>query len=132
MNQAALFHDTIYDAIGADIAAAGGFKAVAGKLWPSVPDGGGKLRNCVNPDQPHKLSPDEVMQIKRLAHAVGSFATVTYESQQLGYRIEWLDPESEKEQLDRDIRDLLQVVLKKQEQRERAEQRASTQLKAVR
>lgn len=132
MNQQALFHETIYDALGTDIAAAGGFKAVSGKLWPSesVSTATAKLRNSINPDQPHKLSPDEVLQIKRLAAEAGSCATLQFEAQQLGYRYEWINPVDEQEQLDREIRDLLQVVLKKQEARERAVARESS-LKAV-
>jgi hypothetical protein len=132
MNRRALFHETIFDALGTDIAAAGGFKEVSGKLWPAegVNSAAAKLRNAINPDQPHKLSPDEVLQIKRLAAEAGSYATIQFEAQQLGYRVEFINPADEQEQLDREIRDLLQVVLKKQEARERAVARES-QLKAV-
>jgi hypothetical protein len=128
VNQQALFHETIFDALGADIAAAGGFKAVSSKLWPAENPltAAAKLRNSINPDQPHKLSPDEALQIKRLAAEAGSHATVQFEAQQLGYRFEWVNPVDEQEQLDRDIRDLLQIVLKKQEARERAVQRAES------
>jgi hypothetical protein len=126
VNQSALFHDTIYDAIGADIAAAGGFKVVAGKLWPSEASttAATKLRNSINIDQPHKLCPDEVLAIKKLAYEHGSTATVDYEAQQLGYRCEWLDPQDEAEQLRRETRDLLAKVLKNQERLDRAEERA--------
>jgi hypothetical protein len=97
MNQNQLFHDTIYDALGADIAAAGGFKVVAGKLWPaeSPTTSAQKLRNAINPEQPHKLCPDEVLQIKRLAQDAGSSATVKYEADQLGYVCTWVSPEDE-------------------------------------
>jgi len=123
MNQTALFHDTIYDALGADIAAAGGFKVVAHKLWPADSSGATKLRNAINPDQPHKLCPDEILQIKRLAYEVGSTATVDYEAQQLGYQVTWIDPQDEAEALNREIRDLLEVVNRKLDRKAKAEDR---------
>jgi hypothetical protein len=125
VNQSALFHDTIYDAIGADIAAAGGFKVVAGKLWPSesTSTAATKLRNSINPDQPHKLCPDEVLQIKRLAYEHGSTATVDYEAQQLGYQCNWIDPKDEADELRREVRDLLATVSRKMDRIERADER---------
>ncbi|HEY4357978.1 MAG TPA: hypothetical protein VGN16_19685 [Acidobacteriaceae bacterium] len=112
MSQPALFHDTIYDALAEDISAAGGFKVVAGKLWPSESPttAAAKLRNSINPDQPHKLCPDEVLQIKRLAHASGSSAAVQYEAQQLSYRIEWITPEDELSELQHRIADGMELL----------------------
>jgi hypothetical protein len=128
VNQSSLFHDTIYDALGADIAAAGGFKVVAGKLWPTDANGSAKLRNSINPDQPHKLCADEVLAIKKLAYEHGSTATVDYEAQQLGYQTVWIDPEDEAAKLDREIRDLLECVNRKLDRKARADDR----LKVVR
>jgi hypothetical protein len=120
MNQTALFHDTIFDALGADIAAAGGFKVVAGKLWPSEnpTTAATKLRNAVNPEQAQKLCPDEVIQIKRLAKEVGSIATINYESQQLGYSIQWIEPEDELERIERENNELLKSIAKRMERAE--------------
>ena len=134
MSQFTLFHDSLGDAIGADISAAGGFKVVAAKLWPtdSPPIATQKLRNCLNVDQPHKLSPDELLQIKRLAREAGSTATVEYEAQQLGYQVAWLDPKDEAENLRREVRDLMEAVSRKLDRIERADERAGAQLKAVR
>jgi hypothetical protein len=132
VNQTALFHDTIYDALGADIAAAGGFKVVAGKLWPAEnpSTSATKLRNAINPDQAQKLCADEILQIKRLAQEAGSSATVQYEAAQLGYVCTWVAPEDELERIERENNDLLKAIAKRME---RAEQlRAKTQLKAVR
>jgi hypothetical protein len=124
VNQPSLFHDTIYDALGADISAAGGFKVVAGKLWPAEANSTQKLRNCLNADQPHKLAPDEVLQIKRLAYEHGSTATVDYEAQQLGYQTVWVDPKDEADELRREVRDLLATVTRKLDRIERADERA--------
>ena len=124
--QSSLFYETIYDALGADIAAAGGFKVVAGKLWPaeSPATSTQKLRNTLNLDQPHKLCPDEVLQIKRLAYEHGSTATVDYEAQQLGYQTVWVDPSDEADALRREVRDLLASVTKKLDRIEKADERA--------
>lgn len=125
MAQQSLWYDTVYDALRADIDAAGGNKAVAKALWPTVDvvTGANKLANATNPNQAQKLDPAEVLAIKRLALDSGSTATINFESQQFGFRIEWLDPLDEQQELDREIRDLLKVVMRKQEQRERAESR---------
>lgn len=125
MNQTALFHETIYDALGADIAAAGGFKVVAGKLWPAEPRGDAKLRNMLNQDQPHTPCPEVVLRIKQLAREAGSTATVDYEAQQLGFQVTWVDPKDQAEQLRREVRDLLTDVSRKLDLVERAEQRGN-------
>lgn len=126
MNQAALWHDTIYDAIGADIAAAGGYKVVAGKLWPSEnpTTAATKLRNAVNPDQAQKLCPEEVMQIKRLAYDASSTATIQYEARQLGYEVTWIEPEDEVERIERENNELLKAILQRQERQEQLRTKA--------
>ena len=125
MNQKDLWYDTIYDALGADIAAAGGFKVVAGKLWPSESPtlAAAKLRNAINPEQPHKLCPDEVLQIKRLALAAGSSATIQYEAQQLGFRVEWVAPEDELERIERENNEILRSLAKRLERKEQLQSR---------
>lgn len=123
MNQGALFHDSLGDAIGADIAAAGGFKVVAAKLWPAESNSAQKLRNCLNDTQPHKLSPDEVLQIKRFAYEHGSTCTVDYEAQQLGYQCTWIEPEDQSEKLNREVRDLLALVNRKLDLKAKADER---------
>jgi nitroreductase len=129
-HQGALFHDSLADAIGADIAAAGGFKAVAGRLWPAESNAAQKLRNCLNADQPHKLSPDEVLEIKKLAYEHGATNTVDYEAQQLGYETVWVDPKDQAEALRKEVRDLMEIVSRKLDRIEKADERAS--LKVVR
>jgi hypothetical protein len=125
VNQSALFHENIYDALGTDIAAAGGFKIVAGKLWPaeSVTIATQKLRNALNPEQPHKLCPEEVVQLKRLAREAGSMATVDFEAQQLGFEVTWTDPKDEGEQLRRQFVDGLAQLNRLAERITRADER---------
>jgi hypothetical protein len=125
-------HFSWHEALAADVTALGGRKKLAPQLWPSEDEetAQNRLKAALSPGHAQELKPPEVLKIKKLAHAVGSDALVQFEAQDIGYRVEWIDPVDEQEQLDREIRDLLQVVLKKQEARERAVARES-QLKAV-
>jgi hypothetical protein len=47
-----LWHDTIFDALGAAVQAAGGAKKVAAKLWPALDttSANARLRAGLNPD----------------------------------------------------------------------------------
>lgn len=122
--QVELFHERIEDAIATDIKALGGPKKVAGWLTPAKGESGADwIRACLMPDRREKFSPDELLLIKRRAREIGSFATVTYEAQQLGYRVEWIDPQDEADELRRDVRDLLKVVNQRLERIERVEAR---------
>lgn len=132
MSQQELFFESILDALGSDIAAAGGFKTVASKLWPaeSLTTSAARLRNALNSGQPQKLCPEEVLQIKKLAYEHGSTATVDFEAQQLGFQCNWIEPEDQSEQLNREVRDLLALVNRKLDQKAKADERAT--LKVVR
>ena len=102
-HQAALFHDSIYDALGADVAAIGGIKKTAALLWPNISDASGRLRACLSLEHAQKLDIEEILAIKRLARDVGSFATVNYEAQELAFKVEWIKPEDERAQLQREF-----------------------------
>lgn len=125
MEPVALFHETIEDAIGSDIAALGGAKKCGAWLFGHLDpnQASATVRACLNPDRNERFSPHQVMLIKQKARDVGSFATITYEQQQLGYRVEWLDPKDEGEALRREVRDLLKAVAQKQDLIERADAR---------
>lgn len=129
MNQQALFHDTIYDALGADIAAAGGFKVVAGKLWPSESPttSATKLRNAVNPDQAQKLCAEEILRIKLLAKEFWSTATIDFEARQLSFKVDWITPEDELERITRENNELLKSITRNMER----EEQLRSKLKAV-
>jgi hypothetical protein len=123
--QVALFHETPEEATAADIAALGGPKKVGGWLFPHLnPDqAAAQVRACLNTDRPEKFNQQQVLLIKQKAREVGSTSLIQFESQQLGFRVEWLDPESETEELRRDVRDLLKVVNQRLERIERVESR---------
>jgi len=131
MQQNQLFHDSVYDALGADVASIGGVKKVACALWPTLEPSiaAARLRSALNPEHAQKLDPEEVMTIKRLAQEAGSSSTVQYEAQQLGYVVTWVSPEDEADRIERENNEMLKRLLRNQE---RAEQlRTRSQLKAV-
>jgi hypothetical protein len=125
-------HDTQADAITADIISLGGFKAVAGKLWPSAPEATAtaKLRNALNPDQAQILPPEELLRIKKLAREAGFTATVDWEAAEIGYQVTWVSPEDELERIERENNELLKALVKRQERADLLKERAA--LKVVR
>jgi len=126
MNQTTLFspHECQEDALGADITAAGGFKVVAGKLWPADSSGPAKLRNYCNREQPHKPELEEVLAIKKLAREAGSTALIDFEAQQLGYQVKWLDPKDEGDELRRQFIEATAALGKLAQRIEKADERA--------
>lgn len=96
-----LFHDSPEDALTTDVLAAGGWKKVGHHLRPDLtPDQAAAwLRACLNVERNEKLSPGQVIDIKRLAKEHDSTATIDYESQLLSYRVEWITPEDELNEL---------------------------------
>lgn len=67
--QPPLFVETIYDALKAIVAALGGAKTVAARLWPEkgVDDARKRLLDCLNPERDEKLDPEQVILLLRLA-----------------------------------------------------------------
>ena len=80
MLQSELWHDTVLDALGAAVQAAGGAKRVAGKLWPALDETSAtaRLRASLNPDHAQKLDLDEFVLIGTLAREVGDLSLLTY------------------------------------------------------
>ena len=78
--QSDLWHDTILDALGAAVQAAGGIKKVGGRLWPALDETSAtsRLRACLNPDHAMKLDLDELVLIGSLARAGGDISLLTY------------------------------------------------------
>lgn len=124
------------EALAADVMALGGRKKLAPRLWPSENEETAqeRLKCALSPGHKQALKPSEILKLKELARDAGSYALVTFEAQQLGYRVEWVAPQDEAEQLRREVRDVLQDVSRKLDRIERAEQRAATSamLKSVR
>lgn len=106
MNQQPLFHEDIYEALRTDIGACGGSKKVGVALFPekSADKAGELLNNCLNVTRPEKLSPEQMLLIKRLAKQHGSFATVLFECDDIGLTHPTpIEPEDQKAILQRDF-----------------------------
>lgn len=72
--QAELFHDDIYAAIGSVVEAIGGYKKVAGWLFPNKPinTAYSHLKACLRDDKPEKLDPQELILILAKGREAGA------------------------------------------------------------
>lgn len=115
------------EAIAEDIKALGGRKKLAPRLWPAEDEETAqeRLKAALAPGHKQALKPSEILKIKQWARDAGSYALVNFEAQELGYRVEWVHPQDEADELRRDVRDLLQHVNQKLDRIERAEQRVA-------
>src|SRR5262245_6951618 len=93
-----LFLEDIYDALRAIVAALGGPKVVACKLWPMTPPEQARrqLLDALNRDNPRKLDPEEVMALLRMGRDAGFHEAKHWIDGTLGYeRAAPVDPEDE-------------------------------------
>lgn len=99
--QAELWHDTIFDALGAAVQAAGGAKKVAGKLWPALDSTSAtaRLRACLNPEHAQKLCPAEFLMLAKLARDVGDNSIMEFLARELGYEVKALAPAEAKKRV---------------------------------
>lgn len=105
MEQKALFHDDINDALRAAIKACGGTKAVAAKLWPekTVTDAQSYLNDCLNTARPAKLSPEQVLLLLRWAREAGCHDAINYLAGEAGYSAPLpIEPDDELARLQRE------------------------------
>lgn len=93
--QQVLWHDSILDALGAAVQAAGGIKRVAGKLWPALDatSAAARLRACLNPDHAQKLDPEETDMIIGLAADADDHSVMQYLARKHGYELQRLTAE---------------------------------------
>jgi hypothetical protein len=111
--QQVLWHDTIFDALGADVQAAGGVKKVASKVWPSldIASATARLRAGLNPEHAQKLCLLEMQMIMRLALDAGSCSVLQYLARDFGCEIKVLTPAEAKKRAKRMRRlDLLEQL----------------------
>lgn len=93
--QTALWHETIFDSLGAAVQAAGGPKRVASELWPALDTSSAtaRLRSALNPDHAQKLDPCELLLIARLGKDAGDNSFMNFLARELGYEIQPLTTE---------------------------------------
>ncbi len=87
MEQLALYHEDINDALRAAVKACGGTKAVAQTLWPekTLADAQSYLNDCLNPTRPAKLSPEQVVFLLRWSKERGFHGAMQYVCSETGY-----------------------------------------------
>jgi hypothetical protein len=114
VQQSDLWHDTVFDALGAAAQAAGGTKKVASKLWSTLDSTSAtsRLRAGLNVDHQQKLCLLEAIAIARLGKEAGCHAFMQYLARDLGYEIKPLAAEDAKKRVRRDRRLALLEELK--------------------
>jgi hypothetical protein len=114
-----LWYDDIYAAIRGFVSFAGGSKRVGPKVFPHKGDKAGAwLDDCLNPDRPAKLGPEELVLICKLAAEVGFHGLMEYLARDLGYEIKPLSPQESKKRAKRVRRIALLDELKRLEDEE--------------
>lgn len=80
MDQPALFHESIYDALNDCVRALGGAKQVGHTLWPDLQMERARTRllDAINPERDQKLDPGQVLWVISEAAKAGCLAGVTY------------------------------------------------------
>jgi len=118
--QQVLWHDTIFDALGAAVQAAGGAKRVASELWPAVDptSATARLRACLNPEHAQKLCPEELLMLLKLARDAGDHSVMEFLGRKLGCEVKALKPEEAKKRAKRARRLALLDELKRLEDEE--------------
>lgn len=102
--QEELFIEDIWTAVRAIVDRAGGLKGVGSKLWPAkTPVAAGQwLSDCLNPDRPAKLDPDELVALLKIGREHEVHTLIHYLADEAGYsRPTPISPEDERAQLER-------------------------------
>lgn len=88
MMQEPLFFDDWRDALRHVIAALGGPKQVAARMRPDLkPDHAARwLMDCLNSDRREHFSPDQFLQLLRMARDAGVHTAMDYIAEDCGYR----------------------------------------------
>lgn len=105
MEQQALFHEDVNDALRAAVKACGGTKAVSARLWPekTLHDAQSYLNDCLNSARPAKLSPEQVLLLLKWSREVGFHGAVSYICNEAGYASPIpVEPEDEYARLQRE------------------------------
>lgn len=109
MEQQALFHEDINDALRAAVKSCGGTKKVAGQLWPekTLADAQSYLNDCLNTARPAKLSQEQVLLLLKWAKQAGCHDAINYICEQAGYsHPQPIEPEDELSKMLREYLDI--------------------------
>lgn len=120
MEQSDLWDETIFDALGGAVQAAGGTKRVAAKLWPTLDPttAASRLRGALNTEHVQKLDPDEFVAIGAIGKEAGTHRVMEFLARAWGYEVRPLAPEETKKAATRARRLALLDELKRLEDSE--------------
>lgn len=119
---AALFHESLADALRECVAVCGGSKAVGRILWPEkeADIAGRLLQDCLNETKREKLSPEQVLLLLRMAREKGCHAAMNFIARDAGYADPLpLEPEDERAKLQREFIEATQQLARMAAQIER-------------
>lgn len=82
-----LFYDSFEDAVKHVVALLGGAKEAGNLLWPTKDANAARTRllDCLNPKEPDKLSPDEIVALARAGRDRGCHAIMHWLCGEAGY-----------------------------------------------
>ena len=106
MDQPALFHESLYDALKDCVRAIGKPCEVGKAMRPEKSSDEARiwLNNCLNPDRPEKLDPEQVLWLLREARKVNCHAAIAYINRECGYADpQPIEPEDERAALQREF-----------------------------
>jgi len=128
MNQEPLFFDDWRDAMRHVISVLGGAKVVGARMRPDMkPDHAARwVMDCLNSDRRENFSPDQLLQLLRLARDAGVHAGMAFIADECGYRKpEPLDPTDAADALRREFIDSTKRLSELAKRIESMEARAS-------
>lgn len=122
MDQPALFHESINEALRELIAALGGVKVVGVRMRPEMPaDHAGRwLADCLNSDRREHLSPDRVIWLLIEGRKAGVHCTMAWIAGECGYSAQPVEPEDERAKLQREYIEATKAMARMAERIERA------------
>lgn len=105
MNQPALFHESINDALRELVMSLGGTKAMGSRMRPELPaDHAGRwLNDCLNDSRREHLTPEQLMWLLAEGRKAGIHGAMSYVNSGCGYSVPLpVDPEDERAKLQRE------------------------------
>lgn len=85
MDQNPLFTEDLYTALDDVCRAYGGYKKIAGVLWPKVATGYNKLKNKLNADHHENFNPDELLHLLSIGRELGCHTALYFMCDETGY-----------------------------------------------
>ncbi len=120
-DQQELFYETLIDALRATVDALGGPKVVGSVLWHEMgtDEARRRLLDCLNPDRQHRLDPDRLVLLLKMARAKGIHTAIAWILAEVGYAApQPVEPQDEEAELLRQevaCMDRLEALMKRRE-----------------